>query len=99
MTARQYENIVKISHKATLDENTAFTKSLKIFDFATHDQIVKLVHCYNTQVYKKGEIFLNSNKSPQQIFILKQGQLKVEKLVTIKSSNAWPIERRRKKIL
>jgi hypothetical protein len=99
MNASHYENIVEISHKTTLDHNTEFTKNLEIMQGFDHEHIIKLVHSYNNTVHKEGNVIVEFNTKPTQMFILKEGKLKVEKQITLKNTNLWPTGVNKRKVL
>lgn len=90
MSRHHYVNIVESFHKSQLKMNLDFSKSLEIMQNVDIERLVNLTHLYNNFVYTKGNVVVNFNTSPLQLFIVKEGRLKVEKNLTIKESNLWP---------
>ncbi|CAI2385362.1 unnamed protein product [Moneuplotes crassus] len=93
LSATDYSNTVKDFHKNELLENIAFTHNLSYFNKLTHDEKTNLAMRFNSHIYhKKGSIIMNAGDKVQQLYILKEGLLKVEKQLKILEKNRWPIK-------
>ncbi|CAI2372877.1 unnamed protein product [Moneuplotes crassus] len=90
MSRHNYVNIVESFHKTQLKMNLDYSKSLEIMKDMDIERLTPLTHNYNNSVYSKGNVIVDFNATPMQLFILKEGRLKVEKNLTIKQTNLWP---------
>jgi len=79
MTRHNYVNIVESFHKTQLKMNLDFSRSLEIMSNVDTERLINLTHLYNNFVFTKGRVVLDFNSTPQQLFIVKKGKLKVEK--------------------
>lgn len=59
--------------------NLEYSRSLEIMKNIDLDKLILLTHKFNNFVYSKGDVVVDFNTSPMQLFILKEGSLKVEK--------------------
>jgi hypothetical protein len=50
----------------------------------------KLAACYNSTIFKKGQVIIKIGDLVSQLYIVKEGKLKVEKKIELKDANLWP---------
>lgn len=79
LTSMNYEKIIENFHRTEINNNTKFTESLDFMRDISFNKIDQLVQYYNSIMYKKGQWIVNFDENPKQLFILKEGRLKVEK--------------------
>ena len=56
---------------------------MPFFDYLPYLKIEKIASYYNSTILKRGEVVINAEDHVQQLYILKEGQLKVEKQVEL----------------
>ena len=60
-----------------------FNEELSLFDTISHTKTNKIALYYNTLILKRGDVVINTEDKVQQMYVLKEGQLKVEKQVEL----------------
>ena len=60
-----------------------FNEKLSLFDTISHTKTGKIAMYYNSLILKQGDVVINTEDQVQQMYILKEGQLKVEKQVEL----------------
>jgi CRP-like cAMP-binding protein len=98
ISASDYSKIVEDYHNSELLENKSFNHSLSFLSSLINSKKEKLAIYFNSLTYKKSQIIVNVGQSVQQLYILKSGELKIEKRVELVLRNQWPKNKNEKEV-
>ena len=90
LTANDYGKIVEGFHKTEQLENVTFNHSLDLFKRLNDSKVSRIAKYYNSVIFKQGFTINNVGENIQQLYIIKEGVLKVERHVELKTNNKWP---------
>jgi cGMP-dependent protein kinase 1 len=79
LSAPNYVQIVESFHKSELYKHIEFNKSLDFLKEINYIKTRRLAESYNSSVFKRGQIIIDTGAMVSQLYILKTGKLKVEK--------------------
>lgn len=79
LSAPNYVQIVESFHKSELYKHIEFNKSLDFLKEINYIKTRRLAESYNSSVFKKGQVIIETGATVSQLYILKTGRLKVEK--------------------
>lgn len=86
-------------HKSELFKNVEFNKSLDFLKDINYQKTRLLAQSYNSSIFKKGQVVIDAGTAVNQLYIVKDGRLKVEKKIELRISNLWPSGTRKWEIL
>ncbi|CAI2385785.1 unnamed protein product [Moneuplotes crassus] len=90
LSASNYCQIVESFHKSELYKNIEFNKSLDFLKDVNYAKARLLAQSYNSTIFKKGQVVIDANTPVNQLYIVKDGILKVEKKLELRIPNVWP---------
>ncbi|CAI2359226.1 unnamed protein product [Moneuplotes crassus] len=89
---QNYKDIIKGFHRVKLQKNIQYLSEISYFRYLSYEKIEKLAKSFNTIHLKTGEAVVREGKEISQMFILKEGNLDVQKVIKIEDSNSWPTQ-------
>lgn len=94
ISAKDYAYIIEGFHRVQLQKNISYISELPYFKFFSYKKIDQIAKWVISRHLSKGEVLLKEGSMLDQMYILRQGVLDVQKIIKIESSNYWPVKTR-----
>ena len=92
ITVKDYAYIIEGFHRVELQKNISYMSELTFFKYISYLKIEQLAKSFNSKHLNKSEVLVKEGSKVDQMFILRDGQLDVQKVIKIEFANYWPIK-------